>query len=308
MTDLAEKCIMKIHLFSIRRNIMKKRILSILLAVTLMTGILSGCGEKNDKEDKNAEPVQEEASKEETTDDNVIDLGNGMMMEAPGEDDGLIEMEGVVTVMEDGDIDWLSAYADYYTKEDMMPENVKVYMTTDMEGITMNIVVATVGETSYMGYEINNAVIDLYAMGEQIYARTEIAGEESWIVAPVATEEDVESIMTMSGENTLIDAETVTACTYVETVVEEGVTYDVLSLSVDAESGIGSAYYYVNRDTQMVEKCIMEQDGQEAVCLIEEISSIELPAEAAGATEGTTDDVAGALFAVIFAAMSEGME
>ena len=138
---------------------MKKRILSILLAVTLMTGILSGCGEKNDKEDKNAEPVQEEASKEETTDDNVIDLGNGMMMEAPGEDDGLIEMEGVVTVMEDGDIDWLSAYADYYTKEDMMPENVKVYMTTDMEGITMNIVVATVGETSYMGYEINNAVL-----------------------------------------------------------------------------------------------------------------------------------------------------
>ena len=75
----------------------------------------------------------------------VVDLGNGMMMEYPGGDDGLIEMEGEVTVIEEdvviiegdetvieedmviieGEVtDWAKAYEDYYAGEDILPENI----------------------------------------------------------------------------------------------------------------------------------------------------------------------------------------
>lgn len=302
---------------------MKKKLLSVLLAVTLMASALAGCGEKEDnKEDKAVENVQEDAenkaeeeTEDKTTNSNVVDLGNGMMMEYPGEDDGLIELEGEVTVIEedeetpaDVNSDWATAYEDYFTREDIIPENMKVTMNMDMEGIAMEVVVATVGETSYMRYAFDTAALDLYATQDKVYTRMEMAGEESWIYAPVTSEEDVDSVMSLAGEDTIVEPESVTACTYVKEVEENGVIYDVLLIEVDDETGSGEMFYYVNRETQKVEKFTMEQEGQEVECFVEEISSLEIPAEAANATEGTMEDVAGALFAVLFSAMSVGME
>jgi len=306
---------------------MRKKILSVLLAVTLMAGILSGCGGKEEpKEDKNIENAQEDVEEDKVeTDDNagkVVDLGNGMMMEYPGGDDGLIEMEGEVTVLEEdvvisegnvviieGDvIDWAEAYEDYYAREDILPENMKMSINTAMEGVSMDIVVATVEETSYMRYAFDNAALDLYAVEDTVYVCTEVEGEVNWMYAPVASEEEVDSIFSLSGEDTIVDPEYVTSCTYVEEVVEAGVTYDVLLLEVDDGSTAGETYLYVNRETQKVNKFTMEADGQQAECFVEEISSIELPAEAANATEGTMDDVAMALFLVIFSAADMSVE
>lgn len=301
---------------------MKKKLLSVLLAMTLMASVFTGCGDKSDtKEDKSVESTQgddaedkaEEKTEEEANAGKVVDLGNGMMMEYPGGEDDLIELEGEVTVIEDdadtdADTDWATAYEDYFTRKDIIPENMKVTMSMDMEGITMDIVVATVGDSSYMGYAFDSASLDLYATKEKVYAHMVMAGEESWIYAPVTSAEEVDSVMSMAGETTIVDAENVSSCTYVETVVEEGVTYDVLLLEVDDGSATGNAYYYVNRETQKVDKFTMEQDGQFVECFVEEMNSIEVPAEAANATEGTMEDIAGALFAVLLSAMSVGME
>lgn len=293
---------------------MKKKLLSVLLAVTLMAGMLTGCGEKtDDKEDKEVENVQDDTqgvddSQDQTADSNAVDLGNGMMMEYPGEDDGLIEMEGEVTVIEgdvadSADADWENAYNDYFAREDIVPEKVKMSMTTEAEGISMEIVVAVAGEASYMHYGFDAAKLDIYALDGKVYAGMEMAGETSWIYAEAASEDEVDSVMSMSGETTIVDPESVVSCTYVETVVEGDITYDVLLLEVDDGSTTGKAYYYVNRESQKIGKCIMEQDSQTVECFVEEISSIELPAEAAEATEGTMEDIAGALFAVMFSAM-----
>jgi hypothetical protein len=302
---------------------MKKKLLSVLLAVTLMASMLAGCGEKEDnKEDKAVENVQEDgdevsagdATEEDTTDSNVVDLGNGMMMEYPGEDDGLIELEGEVTVIEededvqaDAESEWATAYDDYFTREDIIPENMKMSASAEMEGISMDIVVATVGESSYMRYAFDSAILDLYATADKIYVRTEMAGQESWMFAPVTSEEDMDSVMSLASETAIVDAEKVTSCTYVEEIEENGVIYDVLLLEVNDEGITGDIFYYVNRDTQKVDKFTMEQDGQFMECFVEEADAIELPAEADNAVEGTMGDVAGALFAVILSAVDAGM-
>lgn len=297
---------------------MKKKLLSVLLAVTLMVGVLAGCGEKEDnKEDKTVENVQGEASEGEaeeknedkTADSNVVDLGNGMMMEYPGEDDGLIELEGAVTVIEDDAVsventenEWAEAYEDYYTREDILPENMRMTTSTALQGVSLDIVIATAGDESYMRYDIGSAAIDLYAAEGKVYARTEADGAESWIYAPVTSEDELNSLLAMSAEDKIVDPSYVTACVYVEEVVEDGVTYDVLLLKVDDGSIAGEAYYYVNRETQKVGKYTMEAEGELVECLVEEISSIEIPAEAATATEATADEILYAMYMVLFAA------
>lgn len=264
--------------------VMRKRLLSMLLAVALMASAMTGCGGKNDKEVEN---VQEDDEEDKATDNSADDI--------------LIEPEDEVD--SSVDVNWADAYKDYFIREDIIPEKVKLTMSTDMDGVSMDVVVAVVGDSSYMRYAFENAILDLYGTGDMIYAHTVMSGEESWIYAPVTSEEEANGVMNISTDTLIVDAEDVTSCTYVEEVVEDGVIYDVLFLDVNDESVTGDVYYYVNRETQKVDKFTMEQDGQTVECDVEEINSIELPDEAVNATEGTMDDVAGALFAVMFSAV-----
>ena len=305
---------------------MRKKLLFVLLVVSLMAGILTGCGGKEEpKEDKNIENEQEDVEEDKVeTDDNagkVVDLGNGMMMEYPGGDDGLIEMEGEVTIIEEdvviiegdenvieedmvvieGEVtDWAKAYEDYYARENILPENMKLSTSTALMGVPLDIVIATVGEETYMSYDTGSAAVDLYATDGKVYARTEVSGEESWIVASVTSEDDLNSLFSTSMESAIVPPEYVTACVYVEEVVEAGVTYDVLLLKLSDGRIAGEAYYYVNRETQMVSRYTMEAEGELVECLIEEISSIEIPAEAANATEATAEEILYAIYVVLF--------
>ena len=69
-----------------------------------------------------------------------------------------------------------------------------------------------------------------------------------------------------------------------------------------------TAVYFINRDTQKIEKCVMEEEEATVVCLMEEIEQIELPAGAKNATEATMEDVMAAMFEVIFMGAGAGME
>lgn len=300
---------------------MKKRLLSVLLAVSLMATALTGCGDKDDdKEDEKVESVEDDDKEADDKED-----GNDLEIKTEGPiDDGMIEVEGEVTVIEEdeeevtpeepeeedetpaADGDWANAYDDYFSREGILSDKIMLTMTVEESGMVMDIAVATAGEDVYMAYDFGTAALDLYVVDQVIYACTKMEGVESWMYAPVTPGSDTESMFSMT-DTGFADTENATACTYREEVVENGIVYDVLDVVIEEEGVTSTAAYYVNRETQKIEKCVVEQDGVEAECFFVEIDGITLPAEAANAVEGTEEDIMGALIGVMFMAMG-GME
>lgn len=297
---------------------MKKKLLSLLMAVSIVAVAITGCGAKeNDKEDEKVESVEDDAEDDDTEDDaDKNDSGNVNEEKTEGPiDDGMIEVEGEVTVLDEdenseeenseGEVvanEWATAYDDYFSREGIISENVMVTMSMAMEGMVFDIKVATVDEQVYMSYDFGTAALDMYVMEDVIYACTKYEGVEEWIYAPVTDGSESESMFSMT-DTSFVDTENATSCTYREEVVENGVVYDVLDVELEEDGVTSVVAYYVNRETQKIEKCVVEQDGVEAECYIVEIESIELPAEAANATEGTEDDIMGALLGIMFMGM-----
>ena len=191
-------------------------------------------------------------------------------------------------------------YEGYFEKDDILPENVKITASAAQMGITMDITMAHTADMDMMSFNLDTANMDMYIGKEKVYCRYELQGQEAWIWAPVTDDSEAEQLDTMV-DDSLVDTENVTACEYRESIEEDGVVYDLLDISIDDGNTASTATYFVNRETQKIAKCVMEQDGETVVCLIEEIDSIEVPEEAENATEGTVEDVAGIMIGVIFA-------
>lgn len=273
--------------------------------------------------------------------------GEGIMVEGPGEDDGsIIEVEGEVTEIVDGEVveivegevveiiegevteiietkdddatgttsddgtDWSTAYDDYFTRDNIMPATPKITVTTVADGITFDMVVAMVEDVAYMSYDFGTVAMDMYVTTDKVYIRSEMEGQEAWNFAPITSEEEAQDMTVGIEDNTtLIDNDSIGTVTYREALEEDGVIYDVLDVTVDENSNMpGTAVYFINRETQMVAKCVMEQQGNTAICLVEEIESIELPAEAATATEVPMEDVLGAMLGVLFMGAGMGID
>ena len=198
------------------------------------------------------------------------------------------------------DSDIAKMYEGYFEKDDILPENVKITASAAQMGITMDITMAHTADMDMMSFNLDTANMDMYIGKEKVYCRYELQGQEAWIWAPVTDDSEAEQLDTMV-DDSLVDTENVTACEYRESIEEDGVVYDLLDISIDDGNTASTATYFVNRETQKIAKCVMEQDGETVVCLIEEIDSIEVPEEAENATEGTVEDVAGIMIGVIFA-------
>lgn len=278
----------------------------------------------------------QEASVESPTDSTVPQpgqsvTGEGIMVEGPGEDDGsIIEVEGEVTEIVDGEVveiiegevteiiedkdddasgttsddgtDWSTAYDDYFTRENIMPATPKISALATGDGMSFEMVAAMVEDVAFLSYDFGTVAADMYVTADKAYVRTEMEGQEAWIYAPIASKEEAQEMTVGIEDNTtLIDSEDIDTITYREALEEDGVIYDVLDVTVDDESDVpGNAVYFINRETQMIAKCVMERQGETAICLVEEIESIELPAEAADATEATIEDVLGTMVGVLF--------
>lgn len=305
---------------------MKKRLLSVLLAVSLMATVVTGCGGKDDdKEDKNVESVEDDGEEAEDEEPAKDKEENELEEKTEGPiDDGMIEVEGEVTVIEPdeedepattpeeedtpaADGDWANAYDDYFSREGIIPEKMMLTMSVEESGIVMDVAIASAGEDIFMSYDFGTAALDLYSIDKVLYACTKFEGTESWIYAPVTEGSDTESMFSMT-DTGFANTDNATACTYREEVVENGIVYDVLDVEIEEDGVTSVAAYYVNRETQMIEKCVVAQDGIEAECFFIEIDGITLPAEAANAVEGTEDDIMGALIGVMFMGMGAGME
>lgn len=323
---------------------MKNKFLSLLLAVSLLAMTITGCGDKEPvKESKQTESVQTSTESQEISTTDFTDpqpgqsvTGEGITVEGPGEDDGsIIEVEGEVTEIVEGDVveiiegevtestetkdddatddtsddgtDWSTAYDDYFTRDNIMPATPKISGTAVGGGMSFEMVVAMDEENAFMSYDFGAVAMDMYVMPDKAYVRTEMEGQEAWIFAPITSKEEAQEMTVGIEDNTtLVDSEHIGTVTYREALEEDGVIYDVLDVTVEDGSGVpGNAVYFINRETQLIAKCVMERQGETAVCLVEEIESIELPAEAADATEGTIEDVLGTMVGVLF--MGAGM-
>ncbi len=300
---------------------MKKKLLSVLLAVTLVAAVFTGCGDKDaDKDDKNVEATDDadddddkgDADKDDAEEDKS---GEGeIMTEGPDVEDGLIESEGEVTPIEDeeedddtvvsDDKDWSTAYDDFFSREGIIPEKVMMTMNMEMEGMVFDVKVAGVDNNVYMSYDFGTAVLDLYSVDGVVYAHAVMGADEVWNYAN-ATQDEIDSMFTVT-DTSFAEAEAGTECTYREEVVEDGVVYDVLDVVVEEDGESQVVGYYVNRETQVIEKCVVVQDGMEVAVLISEIDGVELPAEAANATEATMEDIGNLLIGVMLVGM--GME
>lgn len=292
---------------------MKKKLLSLMMATFMVAMLLTGCGQKETSGDDVKASVEEsreeskEESKEETKE--VVEESKEVVesTEEVEESTEEAESEEVVESTEEEeetevvvDSDIAKMYEGYFERENTIPENVKITASTEQMGMTMDMTMAHTADMDMVAYSLAEANMNMYISKEKVYCRYEIQGQETWIWAPITNDLEAAQFESMM-DDSLVEPDYITACAYRESIEEDGVVYDLLDLSIDDGFSTGTATYFVNRETQKVEKCVMEQDGSTVVCLIEEIDSIEVPEASKNATEGTVEDVAGVMMAVILA-------
>ena len=303
---------------------MKKKLLSLLMATCMVAMVLTGCTEKEtsadgekasveeSKEDEKEEAEEAEESTEEAVESEETEESTEEAVESEETEESteeVVESEEAEESTEEAeetevDSDIAKMYEGYLEKDDILPEKARLSATTSQMGVSMDMVVAQADDVAMMSYELAEAEMDIYVEKEKVYWRYELQGQETWSWAPITSDEEAEELNDMS-DSTLVDTENISSYAYRETIEEDGVTYDLLEAVVDDGTSTGNATYFVNRETQKVEKCVMVQDDAEVVCLIEEIDTIEIPAEFENATEGTVEDVAMTVLAVIM--MGSGM-
>ncbi len=308
---------------------MKKKLLTLIMAMTMTAMVITGCGKKEDtsgdvkasveesKEESEEESKEEpkEESKEENKD--AVDVTESQEAEEVMEStekteesteetetteevvESSEETEGEEAAVVDADgKDWSKAYDDYFERDDIMSDKMQFNCTALAEGITFNMVVAMADDNVRMSFIFDGAEFDMYATKEKIYAYYEMQGQSQWVWAPVENEEDLDSMLEVSDVG-MVDTESIESVTYREALEEDGIIYDVL----DVVSGDGmEAAFFINRETQKLEKCVMDEEGTSMVMLVEEIESLEIPSEAdALATESTMEDIMMTMVGVIFA-------
>jgi hypothetical protein len=170
--------------------------------------------------------------------------------------------------------------------------------TAFMDDICVDMIVAVSGDTVQMSYDLATAQFDLYATKEKAYVYWEAQGQSGYAWAPVESEEDVTSIVDTSDYG-IIDAETIESCTYRESIEDDGVIYDVLD--VVTNDGVNNVYF-INRESQNVEKITIDDGETTAVCMVKEIESIEIPEEALNSEETTMDEVAMTMLGILMMA------
>ncbi len=276
---------------------MKKKMMNVLLVTVVLLTVLTGCGEKGNTSDVNQESTQETVVATETPAPAPTPEITPKPTEAPPEQP-IPEPEP--------DVNWAAAYEDFLEREDIIYENMKMTTSMEAEGVSFKIEVATAGDNTYMNFDFDMIGLEMYATKEKIYAHTKMEGQDSWTYATIESEEEIEGLMEM-GET--VDTDSFTTCEYHKEVIENDIVYDVLYVTnAEADSEVQDAYFYVNRETQKVDKIIVTSEGQEVVINIEQIESIEIPAEALNATEDTAENISMSVFSIIMMGVMSGME
>ena len=287
---------------------MKKKVLTLLLAMSVMATMFTGCNvaasqeddvevSEESKEEKESEEKESEESKEEKESEEKSSEASKEEKESE-EKSSEASSEEKSSEANAATGEWATAYDTYFDEHQILRDNAQMEATVEQDGLTMTTTIAVSGETSLMAYDFGVASVTIYVIDDKMYSYNYMAGEEAWMVAPVESEEDADAVMDTSVDNDNIDS-----WSYKKEVTEDGVTYDVLEVqSTDDEGETTVMDCYVNRETQEIDKYAMTEDGTTMEFVVTDIDGIELPAEAASATEATTDDIAMGIVTVMLAA------
>ena len=292
---------------------MRKRLLVVLLTASLATSVLAGCGSETVSDNASVESSVEESTEEGTQESAEVESTEESSEESTEENTEETVEESTQestqeSIADSNEIsDWSTAYEGYFDREDIISENAKITMLASMEGVTYTMVVAQVDGVSVVSMDFGVASIDIYETSDKLYACAKAEGVEEWTYAPIASEEEAEETMSM-GEDVTIDTETITSYSYKEEVVEDGVVYDVLDITMEEDGNITEGVCYVNRETQKLAKYDFSADDQVMICTIEEIDTITIPEAAANATESTSEDISMSIFGVMLMGMTSAME
>ena len=154
-----------------------------------------------------------------------------------------------------------------------------VKMTVVEDG--METVVGLDGENIFISSEVNGEMMEIYFVGTVMYMHVNSAGEDMWI----KSQNQEDTIQQMYDELEMLDVEaSMVDVEYIETVEEDGNTYDVVQAT---EMRDGEEYqtllFYINVDTGITEKTVNDED--DIVIYYEPYDGFELPAEAEDAVE-----------------------
>ncbi len=256
---------------------MKKRILATFLVTVMAVTTITGCGKKEDETGASVENQKENQT------ENVVDEKK----------------------------DWSKAYDEYLqnVEDHITNENTLTIMDGSSSGIEMKIEIATLSDVSYMAMDIGVCSLDMYGYSDKVYICTNYGETDVWQVAPVSSKEEAIALTEGSVSTAIIDNNACEFKGYKEETTIDGVVYDVLEASYDNEGNLMDVLVYVERDTQKLRKLEGSDEEMGELCVeIKDITEIPLPDEAANAVECTTEDLAGALMAVMFGGMMGEME
>lgn len=290
---------------------MKRKLLLTIMSISLVATSLVGCSSgKEKKENVTEEVIIEKETQESEEHSGVLDLidKSDALVESIQEQTQVLEQESVETPTIETK-DWSTAY-DTFFENYKMSDNLELTGKMEQDGLVMDMLIASANDNTCFSMNVSYlenqpTSFAVYQIDGISYVYYEIATEKGWLYTTETTSSDENSTTTIGGSMTVEDTfnvETFTNVEYVEEINENNVIYDVLSV-IDETGEILKVF--VNRDTQKIDKMLTNQDGTDVVFYIKEIENIELPAEAANATESTAEEIAGIMLAVIFGSMGD---
>lgn len=267
---------------------MKKRFFVVCFAIVMCANLFSGCGASEDKKETNTVSTTSKAEESNKTDANSLD------------------------------------YSKYFENNTIPSDNMTLTMNTE-DGKKF-MAVSKAGENSLINIEAESSKVDVYLIGTEMYCHSVEENSDEW---SKATMDDADEGFTVTDTYTAdFDASKVSSVEYVEEVVEDNVTYDVISAKINDEEATelsdgvtlenieGSDdvsiatnedktfVFYIERESQKISKVKYSASGMTLVMVIEECKSIELPKEATSAQEITSNDMGGKIMGAIFMAIS----
>lgn len=273
------------------------------LIAVMMCGMLTAC-QKDDVS------ISADTQTESEVDQEVEDTGKeeASTEESEAEESETEESSDETVISDEANAEWSEHYKGFFENYDTnhMMINAKAEYEDANVNMSMIIGLGIVDDNMFFQFGMDMGKgensVTMYVSDEgYAYLEESIFGEKVCVKAKTeGNEGDIFS--SISSEETFgLDQETASKIVYDHEEVIDGVTYDVLVAEVDDNK----AFYYVNRDTQELEKISVPYEGGQMLdCLVSRIDKIDMPV----ATEEISSDELGEklemdLMAILFSAL-----
>lgn len=238
---------------------MKKRNWKIGLAVLAMSAMMAGCAGK-----------EEEISIEESA---PISIETSQATPEPKPEK-----------------DWAAHYKDFFRSYNLNDHELSVaYRERSVAGVIIRLTEASKDGRSYVRYELEGKeptgnYLEIYTDEQGVaYYKSQIRDHEPILSKTEALMNELEASIGMDNIIRFTD-EDILGATYDREETEDGTVYDVLYARVlhkttSRANRYIKYYFYVNRVTQDLEKFVIQDAGDETICYVSPVESIEIPEE-----------------------------